>query len=369
MTDGRDDEVVDVVALSSRVTSAPAFNLPPPGGGYGASPPGGMGISPQGYGQEGYVLDDAAGEVQPRPRPDEFSFASGVPFYFPFSTPYRDSWEIFRDDPVSLRQLQAMRRQDGQARALYRLVTMPILAALKTAVITPPEQYEPAGGAAVTPPGQPGPDDASEETEYVHNLYFLPKSQGGMTHTFEHFIRRCLLATFDGFSGFEMIVWVPKTGPNKGKITLRKIDKRPTDTLTFLLNNQGEFNGFRQRTFFEGRTIDVKIPKERAFYFANSEEERPFYGVSLFEAAFYHYDKKTKLYFITHLAAQRAAVGTRIGTMPPNPAATDKNNFVKAVRDLGMTQYIVVPSEDWTVTSLERDAGRIVRFSWPDQSS
>ena len=41
-----------------------------------------------------------------------------------------------------------------------------------------------------------------------------------------------------------------------------------------------------------------------ALYFANDEAERPFYGVSMFESAFYHYDKKTKLYYIAH---QRAA--------------------------------------------------------------
>jgi intein-like protein with splicing domain len=609
MTERRDAEVVDVLALSSSTSSAPAFNLPPPGGGFGANPPGGMGITSQGFGQEGYVLDSSDEGPMPRPRPDEENFTVGVPYFLPFSTPYRDSWEIFRDDAVTIRQLQSMRRQDGQARALYRLITMPIIAALKSAVIAPPEQYEAPAG--VSPPGQPGPDDASAETEYTHNLFFLPASSGGMTHTFSHFVRRMLLATFDGFSAFEMVYWVPKIGPMKNKIALRKIDWRPSETLTFLVDGQGEFNGFRQRcftydvqilqldgtsvqigdmvrrhqdgqeqwvysctedgkvvpgkvagarktgdseplveveldngekvkctlthpwmlrdgtykraanlkpgdslmplyrsyvrpssasrlkyekvlhpgtgrvewthsmvsrnlgfaagrghvihhgfngsrhlnndprnlrrltkkdvrerlgcsqdvinnrlaqagwviwknfkwslvrrdqkwarktaapvnhkvaavrfdvkpeavydieiedyhnfalkagvfvhnTFFQGRTIDVKIPRDRAFYFANSEEERPFYGISLFESAFYHYDKKVKLYFITHLAAQRAAVGTRIGTMPPNPAAKDKVNFVNALKNLGMTQYMVVPSEDWTVTSLTESQG------------
>ncbi len=58
---------------------------------------------------------------------------------------------------------------------------------------------------------------------------------------------------------------------------------------------------FISNTFFQGRTIDVKIPKNTALYFANEEAERPFYGVPMFEAAFYHYDKKVKLYYIAHL--------------------------------------------------------------------
>lgn len=370
-----DSGVVDVLAAAAPYPPAELVELAagggasgfgyPMGGGWGSSPPGGMGVTSQGFGQEGYVLDSS--DIGPRPRPpaSEENFATGVPYYLPFATPYRDSWEVFREDPVTIRQLISMRRQDGQARALYRLVTMPIIAALRNATIAPPEQYEPEGGkpdeggdlAPGTPPHtQPDAssdeDDASEETEFVHNMFFLPPSQGGMTHSMGEFIRRLLLATFNGFSGFEMVYWVPKTGPMKNKVTLRKIDWRPPETLTFLLDGQGEFDGFRQRTFFQGRTIDVKIPKERALYFANGEEERPFYGVSLFESAFYHWDKKVKLYYIVHMAAQRAAVGTRVGTMPPNPTKTDKNNFITALRDMGMAQYIVLPSADWTVTSL-----------------
>lgn len=334
-------------------------------GGQGSSPPGGMGVTSQGFGQEGYVLDSSDIGPRPRPGPYEENFAVGVPYYLPFATPYRDSWEIFRDDPVTIRQLIGMLRQDGQARALFRLVTMPILAALHSCVIRPPENFEPEGGSPDSNvPGQaphkspPDNKSALAETEYIHNLFFLPASQGGMTHSFSQFIRRLLLATMEGFSAFEMIYWVPKTGPMKNKITLRKVDWRPSETVTFLLDGQGEFNGFRQRTFFQGRTIDVKIPKDRSFYFTCGEEERPFYGVSLFESAFYHYDKKTKLYYIVHLAAQRAAVGTRVGTMPPNPAAKDKINFTNALRDLGMAQYIVVPSGDWTVESLNETASR-----------
>jgi hypothetical protein len=177
-----------------------------------------------------------------------------------------------------------------------------------------------------------------------------------MTHSFDRFVKQMLLALFNGFSAWEMVFWQPKTGPNKGKYTLRKLDWRPSETLTFLLDGQGEFNGFRQRTFFQGRTIDVKIPKETAVYYAHEEAERPFYGVSMFESAFYHYDKKEKLYYIAHLAAQRAAVGLRVGTMVPNANTEDKNNFVRALSQLGLAQYIALPTADWTVQTLNESA-------------
>jgi Protein of unknown function (DUF935) len=299
-----------------------------------------MGVTTQGFGQEGYVLADEQTLV--KPPPEAANFAVGVPYFLPFSTPYRDSWEVFRDDPVSIRQLITMRRRDGQARALYRLLTKPLLAAMKNADVVPADGVE--GGV--------------EEAQFCKDLLFAPKAQGGMTHSFDRFVKQMLLALFNGFSAWEMVYWQPKTGPNKGKWTLRKLDWRPSETLTFLLDGQGEFNGFRQRTFFQGRTIDVKIPKETAVYYAHEEAERPFYGVSMFESAFYHYDKKEKLYYIGHLAAQRAAVGLRVGTMVPNAPAEDKNNFVRALAQLGLAQYIALPTADWTVQTLNESAAR-----------
>jgi hypothetical protein len=308
--------------------------LPP--GGYGSSPPGGMGITTQGFGQEGYVLEERPAAL-PKPAPEELSFATGVPYYLPFATPYRDSWEVFREDPVSIRQLIAMRRQDGQARALYRLLTRPILAALKGADVIPVD-------------GQVG---GKTEAQFGKDMLLQPPSMGGMEFPFSRFIKQMLLALFNGFTAWEMLYWVPKTGPLKGKVTLRALDWRPAETLTFLLDGQGRFNGMRQRTFFQGRTIDVKIPRDVAVYYAHEEAERPFYGVSMFESAFYHYDKKTKLYYVAHLAAQRAAVGLRVGTMPPNPHRADKESFTRAMADLGLAQYIILPSPDWSVDTLQ----------------
>jgi hypothetical protein len=295
-----------------------------------------MGVTSQGFGQEGYILDTE--DIGPRPRPEDEqeNFAVGVPYYLPFATPYRDSWEVFRDDPISVRQLNTMRRQDGQARALYRLLTMPMLAALKNCAVTVPD-------------GQKGGD---KEAQFIKDMFFLPPAAGGMMYPFKRFVKQLFLSLFEGFSAWELIYWQPTYGPLKGKYTIREIGWRPSETLTFLLDGQGQFNGFRQRTFFQGRTIDVKIPKDTALYFANEEAERPFYGVSMFESAFYHYDKKVKLYFITHLAAQRKAVGMRVGTMAPNPPANDKANFVRGLASLGLAQYMVLPNADWQVNNL-----------------
>ena len=98
-----------------------------------------------------------------------------------------------------------------------------------------------------------------------------------------------------------------------------------------------------------------RSPRRLPSTISHDEAERPFYGVSMFETAFFHYDKKVKLYYITHIAAQRAACGLRVGTMKPNPNAADKNNFTQALANLGLAQYIVLPDADWTVTNLKEE--------------
>jgi len=241
-----------------------------------------------------------------------------------FNGPSYELWRGEDENAPSISQLVDMRRTDGQARALYRLVTLPIRSALDGVTWTPAEGGE-------------------KEAEFVENMFTLPPNGGGMTSSLNRIVAEMLLAVFDGFAAFEQVYQVPDYGPNKGKIVLRKLAYRPADTVTFLLDDQGGFNGFRQRAYFKGQAIDVGIPRDRAFYFAVQEEERPFYGVSYFQSAFYHYDVKRKLYWLAHLAAQHRAVGTRIGEVPPSASDIDRINFKAALEDFGVLQAMIVP--------------------------
>jgi hypothetical protein len=44
--------------------------------------------------------------------------------------------------------------------------------------------------------------------------------------------------------------------------------------------------------------------------------------------------------------------------MVPNAAAEDKNNFIRALAQLGLAQYIALPTADWTVQTLNEAAAR-----------
>lgn len=224
----------------------------------------------------------------------------------------------------STAQLVAMRRMDGQARALYLLLTRPILAALNGCT------FEPAQGG-----------DA--EAEFVKQALTLPSISGGMSVTFTRFLAQMLQGLFDGFAPFEKVYYRPTTGPLAGKTTLKKLLYLPVETVKFVTDDRGGFRGFHQQAKIGTKDFDVYIEPKYAVYYAAQEQENPFYGVSYFQSAFYHYDKKMRAYFLAHLASQRAAVGTRVGTVPIDATKEAKAEFNAALSNLAFAQFMAFP--------------------------
>jgi len=285
--------------------------------------------------------------------PLALEFEVGVDQNLPFSMPYQPSKdgtkrsadedlqeigrEGFEDYGPSVRQLVTMRKMDGQARALYRLLTLPIRSALNTATFVPAE-----GGEA--------------EAEYIDAVFNTPVEAGGMSVTFQRTMGQLLQGIFDGFAAFEKVFYIPEDGPLKGKITLKKLAYRPAETVTFLTDKTGGFKGIRQQATVSGKTVDAYIPRDYCFYWAAQEEERKFYGISFFQSAFYHYDKKVKLYYTAHLAAQRAAVGTRVGTVPQQASKPDRLAFSKALSNMSVAQWMTMP-DGFKVETLKEGGG------------
>lgn len=284
---------------------------------------------------------DRASSEMVKPKKGELEQEMGVRLSgLPFSEAYDDgTFLLGRNDVPTVSQLSEMRRQDGQARALFRLLTMPARAAAKRMSFLPAE-----GG--------------DKEADFAEKLYTLPSVSGGMRTPITRVVSQMLLATVDGFAPFELVYTSPKKGPLKGKITLDKIAYRPSETVSFVITEHGDYDGFKQRTVTPGgEVIDAKIEPENSIYYACSEEENPFYGVSYFNAAFYHYDKKIKLYYLAHLAAQHRAVGSRLGKYPANANPNDVAQFRAALSDFGLAQSVTVPATGWTVEDLGKSLG------------
>lgn len=267
----------------------------------------------------------APGDPEPKLRKG-VSEEMGVSLNLPFSNMVTEGqYEVANPEPVTVDRLVNMRRSDAQVRALMRIVTLPVRAALRAAEVQADE-----GGA--------------KEAEFIKQMFELPVTAGGMATPFRHVVNQALLAVVDGYAPFELVYKMPTEGPLAGKYTLHKIARRPPSTVTFVVDDQGEFGGLRQRTTLHGRTIDAIIPRENSFYFAAQEEENPFYGVSYFLPAYWHHDKKVKLYYLMHLAAQMYAVPGRVGTEPPNASKQQKDAFFRALKDYGLGGALRLPT-------------------------
>jgi len=88
------------------------------------------------------------------------------------------------------------------------------------------------------------------------------------------------------------------------------------------------------------------IPMDRAFVYTANEAENPHYGVSYFLPAYYHWDKKNKLYYITHLAAQHRSVPGRVVLTKPGLPTTSRKAVLDALSDYGLCGAVAIPA-DW----------------------
>lgn len=231
---------------------------------------------------------------------------------------------------ITIDDIVTMRRKDGHARGLAKLIVLPILYALQNGEWTAPGVNK---------------KNANKEVEFANLMWTLPKSAGGMSQPSKKIIKQILLSIVDGFAPFEQVYGYAKEGPLKGKYYLKKLSYCDPRTVKIVTDELGSFEGFRQRTITaKGQVRDVHVKKENALVFTNSDEENPYYGVSMFESAYPHYEIRKKLYYIAHLAAQFAAVPGRIGKVPargatPQQVAEFKSALANFAFNTSMVHY------------------------------
>lgn len=241
---------------------------------------------------------------------------------------------------VALEDLIHMRRSDGQARAIMRLVTLPVRLALQQAKwVAPPE------------------GDADEEVDFANLMWTLPPALGGMTVTWPQLIDLILLSVSDGMAPFELVSHIPKIGPLKGKTALKKMAYRDPRTVTILQDRHGGYAGFRQIAVApDGDLVDVSLSPKKTCLFTANGHENPFYGVSHFEAAYPHYESKLKWYYISEMAGQFSAVPGRMGTVPRGGRAEDVIAFTNALKSFYFNTSMVM-KEGYEVTPFNPSTG------------
>ena len=244
--------------------------------------------------------------------------------------------------PVSYAELRRMTDEDGQAKALLQLMTLPIMAA-KWDVFDAEEDAD-RGRVGTTSLGV----KSSDERDFISEILFKPMPEGGMSIPFETVIATMSLAVRDGFKLFEK-VWKLD---DRGRVVLKKLAPRANDTVSLLVDDHGDFNGARQRTFFKGQYIDVTIEKEKSLLYVHGKEDNPLYGSPVFLPIYYHYNKKHKLYYISHIAFQMLAIPTRVGTVPAGTSKEVRDAFLAALGSLGFKAAMNMP-EGFSVEKFE----------------
>jgi len=226
-------------------------------------------------------------------------------------------------DKISIDQYIAMQDNDGTVRAITRLFSMPIQS-------TPIK--------VIAAKGDKG------ERQFIEDIFLGPTYNGGMSTPLPFVIADMTRAIFEGFRAYEKVPQVIKDGPHKGKIGWKKLAPRDADTLQIRSDEHGGFNGVYQQAHFQGRYVEVIIPAEKCILFTFQKERHSLYGESLLKTAFYHYDKKHKLYYLAHKKAEIDAVGLKILKISKPTSNSEVNAAEDVVDTLGINSRITLPA-------------------------
>jgi phage gp29-like protein len=235
--------------------------------------------------------------------------------------------------PRSIAVYTRMRRSDATVQALELAITLPIRA---TDWDVQPASNDPT---------------AKEAADLVYDNLF-----GGMTHTFDDFLRDALLALFYGFVVFEKVF-----EERDAYIVWRKFAPRHPQTIErFLFDETGGLAGVRQVGFDpQGRFRQVDIPIDRLLVFIWRRELGNPYGVSVLRAAYKHWFLKDLAYKLQAIALERWAVGIPVGKVPAGTSEQDKQTFLQMLEAMrGHERAAMVLPEDYSVELIGAEAGQ-----------
>lgn len=243
--------------------------------------------------------------------------------------------EVINTDKVTVADLVKMRKEDGTASALYNIMTLPIMAN--------PWDIE------------ADPEDVDGvQAKFIKEAFSRPSYRGGMSTPFSLVIADALRAVLEGYRLFEKVYAIN----DDGKIVYRKIASRDNSTISILMDDRGGFNGAKQQAYIGGKFDTVTIPRDRCFLFTFGKEKNWLTGESAFSAAYYHYDKKHRAYYLAHQALQQFAIPPKVGIAPSGVKnQQDIDDAVAVLDNLAVNSSAALPN-GWSVEALS-STGRI----------
>lgn len=252
--------------------------------------------------------------------------------------------DFSEDAAPSIKKLERMLRKDGTVRALYQILTLPILANKYRFVPDPDDEVK------------EGQDTKHPQRDLVQNNFELPPHKGGLSIPFTSVIARMLRARLTAYQPFEK-VW---TKTPEGLIVYKKIAFRPADGVEILTDENGGFAGFKQYVQKDGKFEHVTIPTDKAFLFTVNQDVDPVKGESDFITAYYSYDKKHRLYYLYERQAETGAMPPKVlkPTSGNNDSKEVKEANLHAIEDFGLNTTVLLP-DGYSLEPFDMGTGRL----------
>lgn len=215
-----------------------------------------------------------------------------------------------------------MQDNDGEVRSIVRLLSLP-LKSTPISII-------------------PAKNDKGER-DFIDTVFNSPPNMGGMTTPLSFVIADMTRAVFEGFRLYEKVARIIEEGEYAGKVGWKKLAPRDASTITLKADEHGGFNGARQETTFGDKTIEIDIPTEKCILFTFQKERHWLYGESILKTAYYHYDKKHKLYYIAHKKAEIESMGLKILKINSTMTAKEREAAEEVVDQIGINSRVTIP--------------------------
>lgn len=245
-----------------------------------------------------------------------------------------------------IKDIMKMIDNDGTAAMLYTVMTVPLQASNWYL------QPDPAD-IEITKDENGNEITRHPQADFVDECLRNPEHKGGMSTPFSNIIANICLAVAQGHRFFEIVYKIR----DDGKIVFKKVVAREPDTYDIKTDDTGGFAGVQQNVKRNGKTVKVLIDIPYSFLFTYRKERKPLEGLTAFRAAYYHYDKKHRLYYLMNQQAQVSAIPIKSLEQPDAEVdAKVRDANLAAVDKLAVRPSIALPF-GWKLTVHELKPG------------